>query len=185
MVEVFKADCETDATGVFTLTSNSSYSNDLDGEIDGVKTSIHYLLVNISAINGSGVLELGSNETEGNIELCLVTTAFEEHKGNDLAMISTENVVHLPYTGVAANFTLEDTTIQELGAQTQEIDEVVDQVIRNVSAIRCTANSTEEFSASSQDNTEGETIYLCLIPEDVNARLFNINLTTVFGEGEG
>lgn len=61
---------------------------------------------------------------------------------------------------VAANFTLEDIIIGELDAQTKKNVEVVDQVIRNISAIRCTANSTEEFLASPQDNTEGETIYL-------------------------
>ena len=58
----------------------------------------------------------------------------------------------------------------------------MDQILRNVSAILYSANSTEKFSASPQDNTEGKTIYLFLIPEDVNARLFNINLKAIFGE---
>ena len=149
-----------------------------------MKTSIHYLHVNVSAINGSGVLEEGSNATEGKIELCLVTTAFEEHNSIDLAMISTEDIVKLPYTSVGANFTLEGITIGELDSVTEEIDEVVDQLIRNVTAVRCTADSTEEFtSASEDDNREGQTIYLCLSPVDPNARLFNINLKAVFGEG--
>ena len=59
----------------------------------------------------------------------------------------------------------------------------MNQVIKNVNAIHYTTNSAEVFSASPQENIEGKTIYLCLIP-DVNARFFNINLKAVFGEGE-